>query len=143
MIESVNNKYVKYLTKLNNKKYQDIEGKFLAIGEHLVEEARKTGFLEKAILLEESKEYDDYILVSENVMKKIWFCHAPINGIPCGTCRPCQQKMECKMDFLLPKKSQLRYKIFHVIERTIGKSPAKLYSKFIHSHYFHFFTIIS
>ncbi len=75
----------------------------------------------------------------EKVMKYIWFCHAPINGIPCGTCRPCQQKMECKMNFLLPPKSQLRYKIFHLIERTIGKSSAKLYSKFIHSHYFHFF----
>lgn len=69
----------------------------------------------------------------EYVMKDIWFCHSPVNGIPCGICRPCQQKMECKMDFLLPKKSQKRYKIFHVLDKIFGRKIAGLYSKLIHS----------
>lgn len=71
MIESTNNKYVKYLTKLNNKKYQDLEEKFLVVGKHLVLEAKKTGYLEQVITSEESLEYENSILVSENVMKKI------------------------------------------------------------------------
>lgn len=69
----------------------------------------------------------------ENLMKNIWFCHSPIKGIPCGVCRPCQQKMECEMDFLLPQKSQKRYKQFHFLEKKIGKKFAKVYSKIIHS----------
>ena len=64
MIESTNNKYVKYLTKLNNKKYQDLEEKFLVVGKHLVLEAKKTGYLEQVITSEESLEYENSILVS-------------------------------------------------------------------------------
>ena len=71
MIESVNNKHVKYLTKLMTKKYQDVENKFIVVGEHLVMEAKNSGYLEKAVLTEKSDEFDDYILVSENVLKKI------------------------------------------------------------------------
>ena len=85
VIESVNNKFVKYLTKLNDKKYQDLEGKFLASGVHLVSEAKKSGYLEKVILLEENTEYEDTILVSENVMKKITGLKTPPSII--GLCK--------------------------------------------------------
>lgn len=37
----------------------------------------------------------------EDVMKHIWFCHAPINGKPCGFCHPCEVKMESSMEWLL------------------------------------------
>ncbi len=51
----------------------------------------------------------------EDIMKQIWFCHSPIAGKPCGFCRPCQQKMECNMAWLLPKNAQRRYKIWKTV----------------------------
>ena len=48
----------------------------------------------------------------QDIMKNIWFCHAPVSGKPCGYCRPCQQKMECGMEWLLPKSAQLRYHLY-------------------------------
>ncbi|MBR0141901.1 MAG: hypothetical protein IJM19_06620 [Ruminococcus sp.] len=62
----------------------------------------------------------------EDIMKMIWFCHTPINGKPCGFCRPCQQKMECNMEWLLPKQAQKRYKNFKAIDN-INKFAAKGY----------------
>ena len=90
MIESSSNKFVKYLTKLNDKKYQDLEGKFLAFGVHLVSEAKKSGYLEKAILLEENKEYENAILVSENIMKKITGLKTPPKAL--GLCNKIKPK---------------------------------------------------
>lgn len=49
---STSNEKIKNIKKLNNKKYRDIENKFLVDGEHLVEEAYKNGTLEELILLE-------------------------------------------------------------------------------------------
>ena len=56
----------------------------------------------------------------EDVMKHIWFCHKPIESIPCGYCRPCQQKMECGMEWLLPIESQKRYKCYKCISKVFG-----------------------
>lgn len=72
MIESVNNERVKAWTKLNDKKYRSESGKFLVEGEHLVEEALKSGYLEEVIVLEGCDfDYKNATVVSENVMKKI------------------------------------------------------------------------
>lgn len=60
----------------------------------------------------------------EDVMKQIWFCHNPIKLKPCGFCRPCQQKMECHMEFLLDKSAQRRYKIFRFLSKLMGKRVA-------------------
>ena len=57
----------------------------------------------------------------ESIMKKIWFCHLPINDEVCGFCRPCQQKMECEMEWLLPKAAQKRYKMFKAISKILGE----------------------
>ena len=56
----------------------------------------------------------------ENIMTKIWFCHNPIEEQPCGFCRPCQQKMECGMGWLLPKAAQQRYRVYQVATRILG-----------------------
>ncbi len=72
MIESVNNDRVKYWAKLNDKKYRESEGKFLVEGEHLVEEARKSGNLLEVIVLDGCDYYyENKTVVSEAVMKKI------------------------------------------------------------------------
>ncbi len=56
----------------------------------------------------------------ENIMKNIWFCQNPIDGKPCGYCRPCQQKMECEMDWLVPESGQNRYRFFRKAKRIVG-----------------------
>lgn len=72
MIESVNNDKVKYWTKLNEKKYQEQEGKFLVEGEHLVEEAYKSDNLLEVIVLEGYDfPYKNRTIVNNTVMKKI------------------------------------------------------------------------
>lgn len=69
------------------------------------------------------KEMQEYIktIGYEDVMRRIWFCHNPIENEPCGFCRPCQQKMECKMEWLLPERSQRRYKKYRNIKTVLGE----------------------
>lgn len=67
----------------------------------------------------------------EDVMKHIWFCHAPLkSGKPCGFCRPCAEKMESDMLFLLDEKAQNRCKLV----KKFGDQPwFKVYRKvFVH-----------
>lgn len=72
MINSLNNERVKRWTSLNDKKYQEHEGLFLIEGEHLVEEAFKSGHLVETIVLDGSNyDYENVSYVSEAVMKKI------------------------------------------------------------------------
>lgn len=53
---SIENKKIKDIKKLQNKKYRDQTGLFLIEGEHLVKEAYKNGFL-KEVLLEEGTSF--------------------------------------------------------------------------------------
>lgn len=43
------------------------------------------------------------------IMRRTWFCHAPLNGKPCGTCNPCKDAMAEGMRWRMPLSSQLRY----------------------------------
>ncbi|MFQ6878806.1 MAG: hypothetical protein ACLRS1_03340 [Oscillospiraceae bacterium] len=65
----------------------------------------------------------------EDIMKKIWFCHSPVNGKSCGVCRPCQQKMECGMAFLVDKRGQERYRVYKLIKNVFGNKVANIISK--------------
>ena len=56
----------------------------------------------------------------EEIIKKAWFCHDPLDGMPCGMCRPCQQKMEDCMVELLPVSAQKRYKLFSITKKFFG-----------------------
>ncbi len=60
----------------------------------------------------------------EDVMALIWFCHDPIDGRPCGMCRPCEQKMDGGMTFLLPPNAQRRYKFFKATKKCFGEYVA-------------------
>ncbi len=73
VITSVDNKKIKELAKLNQKKYRDLSGKFLVESPHLVEEAYKSGNLLEVILLEGNTcLYDvECSYVSLEVMKKL------------------------------------------------------------------------
>lgn len=68
---SVENKKIKEIEKLNQKKYRDIEGLFLIEGEHLVKEAYKEGLL-KTLIIKDNTNFNldvETIIVSEGVLK--------------------------------------------------------------------------
>lgn len=84
---SIENEYIKEIKKLNNKKYRDLNGKFIIEGKHLVEEAIKNNLVEEILLLEGNNEKYDvktnyvngkvmkYITELDNPSKIIGICH--------------------------------------------------------------------
>lgn len=84
---SIENKHIKEIKKLNNKKYRDLNGKFIIEGKHLVEEAIKNNLVEEILLLEGNNEKYDvktnyvngkvmkYITELDNPSKIIGICH--------------------------------------------------------------------
>lgn len=101
LITSINNQTIKELDKLKQKKYRDLEQRFLIEGEHLVEEAEKSGVLEKIILLENSEYHSNLekIYVSKSVMKKLSSLDTPPNII--GVCKMLSRKELGKKVLLL------------------------------------------
>lgn len=86
LIESVDNKKIKNLRKLHQKKYRDEEKKFLIEGIHLVTEAYKAGNLLEIILIN-TEEMDFNVpitYVTANVMKYLSELDTPYNII--GVC---------------------------------------------------------
>ena len=73
VITSSSNEKIKSLKKLLQSKYRNIEGKFLVEGEHLVNEAYKSGNLLEVIIKENNNcNLDvDKTIVSDNVMKSL------------------------------------------------------------------------
>ena len=70
---SIHNDKIKFYKNLNIKKFRDENGLFLVEGEHLVEEASKSGLLKEIIILD-GNDYDynvNKIYVTSNVMKTI------------------------------------------------------------------------
>lgn len=65
----------------------------------------------------------------EDIMKKIWFCNAPIGGCVCGMCNPCRQKMEGGMDWLLPEAAQKRYRTHTKIRKLFGVKVGEAYRR--------------
>ena len=88
VINSMQNKNIKELVKLRDKKYRDREGLFIVEGEHLVEEAKKNNILEKTFVLE-GYNYEG-IVVSHSIMKKLSSLSTPSNVI--GICRKIKEK---------------------------------------------------
>ena len=73
IITSLENNKVKDLIKLNMKKYRDLTSTFLVEGEHLVQEAYKSGLL-KEIIIEDGFEIDidcEKLVVTHEIISKI------------------------------------------------------------------------
>ena len=60
----------------------------------------------------------------EDIMRQIWFCHNPIHDETCGFCRPCQQKMECNMGWLLSDSGEKRYRQYQFLKKLFGSKFA-------------------
>ena len=72
IIESIDNKKIKELRKLKEKKYRDSEKLFLVEGEHLVLEAYKSDCLKEVILCEREIDLEiEKVYVTEKVMNTI------------------------------------------------------------------------
>lgn len=87
IITSSDNKKIKDLKKLNDRKYRDREGMFLAEGEHLVREAFKSGVLAE-IIVDEHIEIELDIAttyVTENVMSSLSSLTTP--ALVMGVCK--------------------------------------------------------
>ena len=86
LIESVDNKKIKELRKLHQKKYRDEEKKFLIEGIHLVTEAYNSGNLLEVLLIntEEMNFNVPITYVTDNVMKSLSNLDTPYNII--GVC---------------------------------------------------------
>lgn len=72
-ITSINNEYIKKISKLNEKKYRDKSNKYLIEGLHLVTEALKYDIID-TIIIREDFSYETnikHIIVSNEVMKKL------------------------------------------------------------------------
>lgn len=64
----------------------------------------------------------------DDVMSQIWFCHDPINRLPCGLCNPCLEKYGSGMGWLLPVKSIKRVKVLLGVERIFGVRVRKRFA---------------
>ena len=79
LITSLDNKKIKYLNKLKDKKFRDTEGLFIIETENLIEEACQSNLLEEVYLLEDSNlefEVPTYYVTKE-VMQKISSLKSP------------------------------------------------------------------
>lgn len=47
----------------------------------------------------------------EEVVPMTWFCAHPVNGKPCGLCNPCESALRANMNFRIPLRSRVLYKI--------------------------------
>jgi len=74
VITSLNNDYIKEVNKLHQKKYRDESKTFIIEGDHLVDEAYKSGYLKEIITLESViLKYDDVKItyVTKDVLDKL------------------------------------------------------------------------
>lgn len=78
-ITSLENKCIKEINRLKDKKYRDLTGNFLIEGEHLVKEAIRENLVTKLIIVEGYSFTSNIpkIEVSENVMKKLSNMESP------------------------------------------------------------------
>lgn len=87
IITSLDNKKIKELAKLKQKKYRDLTNTFIVEGEHLIQEAEKANLLEEVIVIDgydintdKTKTY-----VSKEVMSKLTDLDTPCSMI--GVCK--------------------------------------------------------
>ena len=52
-----------------------------------------------------------------DIMNKTWFCHNPINELPCGKCVPCMQVFAEGLGYRLGKKVLFKYRIKIIKEK--------------------------
>lgn len=92
IINSLNNPYIKELSKLNEKKYREKEGKFLIEGYNIVKEAKDADILIEVLIVDEKDIIEGIpcIKVTQEIIKKIADAKTPQNII--GICKMKKEK---------------------------------------------------
>ncbi len=90
VIESKDNKKIKYINKLRNNKFMNEERKFIVEGFHLIEEAYNAGILLETISVDELDYNVPNILVTKNIMNYISVLPSSSNAI--GICKFTEEK---------------------------------------------------
>lgn len=63
------------------------------------------------------------------IIKKTWFCHYPIFGLPCGHCNPCKDAYYAGLGWRVPKLGYFLGCLFYYPMRLYGKLKRKLFKK--------------
>ena len=80
VITSLENKKVKEVIKLHNKKYRDLTNTFIVETQHLVEEAEKYGIVKELFIVEDDfVDRNDTYFVTKEIMKKMSTMESPSN----------------------------------------------------------------
>lgn len=126
-LESINNPYIKTLYSLHEKKYRDIEKRFLVEGEHLVTEAYKTNNLEVVLYSDEKYKLSgvENICVSQNIIQKLAFTKSPQNVI--GVCKYLDAKKSNANKYLLLDDVQDPGNLGTLIRSSLGFNIDKVY----------------
>lgn len=90
IIESKENKKIKYINKLRNNKFMNEERKFIVEGFHLIEEAYNAGILLETISIDELNYNVPNVLVTQNIMNYISVLPSSSNAI--GICKFTEEK---------------------------------------------------
>lgn len=90
IIESKENKKIKYINKLRNNKFMNEERKFIVEGFHLIEEAYNAGILLETISIDELNYNVPNVLVTQNIMNYISALPSSSNAI--GICKFTEEK---------------------------------------------------
>lgn len=87
IITSLDNKKIKELSKLKQKKYRDLTNTYLVEGEHLIQEADKANVLEEVIIIDgyDINTSKDKTYVTKEVMSKLTDLDTPCSMI--GVCK--------------------------------------------------------
>ncbi|KAA6232310.1 hypothetical protein FP507_03785 [Chlorobium phaeovibrioides] len=64
----------------------------------------------KTEMVRMSKEYSFF-----DILEKTWFCHKPLNGLPCGVCKPCVSVMNEHMGFRMPLSGKIRFRLKNLV----------------------------
>lgn len=90
IIESKENKKIKYINKLRNNKFMNEERKFIVEGFHLIEEAYSAGILLETISIDELNYNVPNVLVTQNITNYISVLPSSSNAI--GICKFTEEK---------------------------------------------------
>lgn len=90
IIESKENKKIKYINKLRNNKFMNEERKFIVEGFHLIEEAYNAGILLETISIDELNYNVPNVLVTQNIMNYLSVLPSSSNAI--GICKFTEEK---------------------------------------------------
>ena len=90
IIQSKENKKIKYINKLRNNKFMNEERKFIVEGFHLIEEAYNAGILLETISVDELDYNVPNVLVTQNIMNYISVLPSSSNAI--GICKFTEEK---------------------------------------------------